>query len=55
MHRFGINSLNDLLIHNSALKEYQHEQQNQKQIKFELSKTFENIEETRWESTRLET
>ncbi len=32
VHRFGIDSLNDLLIHSSALKEYQHEEENQEQI-----------------------
>ena len=70
VHRFGIESLNDLLIHTSALREYQleeenqeqttlmnelDEEENQEQIKLELSKTFENIEETKWESNRLET
>ena len=30
-------------------------EENQEQIKLELSKTFENIEETRWESNGLET
>ena len=49
VHRFGIDSLNDLLIHSSLQKE------NQEQIKLELSKTFENIEETKWESNGLET
>jgi len=97
VHRFGIDSLNDLLIHSSLQKQNQgeeenqeqislidevheenqeqislidevHEQnqeqislidevqeENQKQIKLELSKTFENIEETKWESNGLET
>ena len=69
VHRFGIESLNDLLIHSSLLKENQREEENQeqisligalheenqKQIKLELSKTFENIEETKWESNGLET
>ena len=70
VHRFGIDSLNDLLIHTSAQREYQLEEKNQEQttlidevveednqeqIKIELSKTFENIEETKWESNRLET
>ena len=69
VHRFGIDSLNDLLIHSSIQKENQHEEGNQEQIslidemheenkeqiKLELSKTFENIEETKWESKRLET
>ena len=70
VHRFGIDSLNDLLIHTPALMEYQleeenqeqttfmyevNEEENQEQIKFELSKTFENIEETKLESNCLET
>jgi len=70
VHRFGIDSLNDLLIHSSLQKENQREEENQEQIslideldeeenqeqiKLELSKTFENIEETRWESNALET
>ena len=29
-------------------------EENQQQIKLELSKTFENIEETKWESNRQE-
>ena len=32
VHRFGIDSLNDLLIHTSALREYQHEEKNQEQL-----------------------
>ena len=55
VHRFGIDSLNDLLIHSSLQKENQREEENQGQIKLELSKTFENIEETKWESNSLET
>ena len=69
VHRFGIDSLNDLLIHSSLQKENQGEEENQEQIslidevheenqeqiKLELSKTFENIEETKWESIELET
>ena len=69
VHRFGIDSLNDLLIHSSLQKENQLEEENQEQIslidevheenqeqiKLELSKTFENIEETKWESNELET
>ncbi len=69
VHRFGIDSLNDLLIHSSLQKENQREEENQEQIslidevheenqeqiKLELSKTFEYIEETKWESNRLET
>ena len=69
VHRFGIDSLNDLLIHSSLQKENQREEENQEQtslidevheenqeqIKLELSKTFENIEETKWESNDLKT
>ena len=60
VHRFGIDSLNDLLIHSPLLMENQYEEENQEQIslidevdekenqeqiKLELSKTSENIEE----------
>ena len=69
VHRFGIDSLNDLLIHSSLQKENQREkenqeqislidemhEENQQQIKLELSKNFENIEETNLESNGLET
>ncbi len=69
VHRFGIDSLSDLLIHSSLLKENQREEENQEQIslidevheenqeqiKLELSKTFENVEGTKWESNSLET
>ena len=85
VHRFGINSLNDLLIHTPALMEYQleeeneeqttlmdevdeeeneeqtalmdevDEEENEEQITLELSKTVENIKETKWESKSLET
>ena len=70
VHRFGIDSLNDLLIHSSLQKENQleeenqelttlmdevDEEENQEQIKLELSKTFENIVETKLESNGLET
>jgi len=69
VHRFGIDSLNDLLIHSSLQKENQREEdnqehislidevqeENQEQIKLELSKTCENIEETKMESNSLET
>ena len=54
VHRFGIDSLNDLLIHSPVQKE-NHEEENQEQIKLELSKTFENIEEKKWESDDLKT
>ena len=67
VHRFGIDSLNDLLIHSPAQRENHeeenqeqitlidenHEEENQEQIKLELSKTFENIEETNCESNYL--
>ena len=55
VHRFGIDSLHDLLIHSSLQKENQRDEENQEQIKLELSKTFENIEETKWESNGLKT
>ena len=63
VHRFGIDSLNDLLIHSSLEKENQEQislidnvhEENQEQIKLELSKTFENIEETKMESNGLKT
>ena len=69
VHRFGIDSLNDLLIHSSLQKENQREvenqehislinevhEENQEQIKLELSKTIEDIEETKCESNGLET
>ena len=63
VHRFGIDSLNDLLVHSSLQKENQEHislidevhEENQEQIKLELSKTFENIEETKMESNGLET
>jgi len=32
VHRFGINSLNDLLIHSPIQREYQHAEENKKQI-----------------------
>ena len=69
VHRFGIDSLNDLLIYSSLQKENQIEEENQEQIslidevheenqeqiKLELSKTLENIEETKCELNDLET
>ena len=63
VHRFGIDSLNDLLIHSSLQKENQEHislidevhEENQEQINLELSKTFENIEKTKMESNDLET
>ena len=63
VHRFGIDTLNDLLIHSSLQKENQEHislidevhEENQEQIKLELSKTFENIEKIKWETNGLET
>jgi len=69
VHRFGIDSLNDLLIHSSLQKENQreeenqeqislidekHEEDNQEQIRLESLKTFENSEETNLESNYLD-
>ena len=68
VHRFGIDSLNDLLIHSSLQKENQreeenqeqitlmdenHEEENKEQIKLESLKTLENLEETNCESNYL--
>ena len=65
VHRFGFDSLNDLLIHSPLLIENQYEEENQEQIslidevdeeenqeqiKLKLSKTFENLEEKKCES-----
>ena len=74
VHRFGIDSLNDLFTHAPDLRKYQleeinqeqtslmneldeeeNQEENQEQIKIELSKTLENIEETKWELNHLET
>ena len=70
VHRFGIDSLNDLLTHTQPLRKYQLEEENeeqttlineedkeenQEQIKLELSKICENIEEKKLELNRLET
>ncbi len=67
VHRFGIDSLNDLLIHSPVQKENQyeedqeqitlidenHEEENQEQIMLEALKTIENSEETNSESNYL--
>ena len=67
VHRFGIDSLNDLLIHSPVQKENHeeenqeqitlidenHEEENQEQIKLESFKTLENLEETNCESNYL--
>ena len=42
VHRFGIDSLNDLITHTPAPSKYQLEEENQEQIKLDLSKTLEN-------------
>ena len=55
VHRFGIDSLNDLFMHTPAPSENQLEEENQQQIKLESSKTFENIGERKLESNGLET
>ena len=52
VHRLGIDSLNNILIHSPVQKE-NHEEENQEQIKLELSKTVENIEETNCELNYL--
>ena len=68
VHRFGIDSLNDLLIHSSLQKENQHDEENQEQIslidemheeenqgqiRLESSKTLKKLEETNCESNYL--
>jgi len=74
VHRFVIDSLNDLFTHAPDLRKYQleeinqeqtslmneldeeeNQEENQEQIKIELSKTLENIEETKCELNHLET
>ena len=68
VHRFGIDSLNDLLIHSPAQRENHeeenqeqitlidenHEEENQEQIRLESLKTIENLEEINYESNYLE-
>ena len=67
VHRFGIDSLNDLLIHSPVQKENQHEEdqerislidesyeeENQEKIRLESLKTLENSEEKKCESNYL--
>ena len=67
VHRFGIDSLNDLLIHSPVQRENHekenqeqitlidenHEEENQEQIMLEALKTIENSEETNSESNYL--
>ncbi|ABB49511.1 arenavirus glycoprotein-like protein [Prochlorococcus marinus str. MIT 9312] len=54
VHRFGIDSLNDLLINSPVQQENQHEEENQEQIRLESLKILENLEETQFESKDLE-
>ena len=65
VHRFGIDSLNELLIHSSTLRAYQHEEENQEQITLidenheeenqeQLTLIDENHEEENQERIRLE-
>jgi len=67
VHRFGIDSLNDLLIHSPAqrgnheeenqeqitLIDENHAEENQEQIRLELFNSLENLEETNFESNYL--
>ena len=67
VHRFGIDSLNDLLIQSPLQKENHeeenqeqitlidesHEEENQEQIRLNFFKTLENIEKTNCESNYL--
>jgi len=67
VHRFGIDSLNDLLIQSPVQKgiheeenqeqitliDENHEEENQEQIRLESFKTLENLEETNYESNYL--
>ena len=67
VHRFGIDSLNDLLIQSPVQKknheeenqeqitliDENHEEENQEQIRLESLKTLENLEETNCESNYL--
>ena len=67
VHRFGIDSLNDLLIHSEVQNENHeeekqeqitlidenHEEENQEQISLESLKTLENLEKTNCESNYL--
>ena len=54
VHRFGIDSLNDLLIHSPVQEENQHEEENQEQIRLESLKISENLKEIECESNDLE-
>ncbi len=52
VHRFGIDSLNDLLICSPVQKE-NNKEENQEQIRLKSFKTLENSEETNCESNYL--
>ena len=54
VHRFGIDSLNDLLINSPVQEENQHEEENQEQIRLKSLKILKNLEETQSESNDLE-
>ena len=54
VHRFGIDSLNDLLIHSPVQEENKHIEENQEQITIESLKISENLKETQSESNDLE-
>ena len=54
VHRFGIDSLNDLLINIPVLRENQHEEENQEQIKLKLLKTADNLYEKKLKSNSQE-
>ena len=53
VHRFGIDSLNDLLFHIPVQEENQYEEENQEQIRLESLKISENLEERQFESNDL--
>ena len=52
VHRFGIDSLNGLLIHGSVQEEYQQEE-NQEQFRSESLNTLEKLSKTNCESSYL--
>jgi len=54
VHRFGIDSLNDLLIYSPVERENQDEEENQEQIELDFLKHSENIEENKWEPNGME-
>ncbi len=54
VHRFGIDSLNDLLIHSPVKREYQHEEENQELISLFNEVKEENQEQIKRESTNLQ-